>query len=144
MSARGDLDSSPEQAVKARRGTTNGNARGSVYDRAARRRWLLVTFRADHDLMVIDLPYGPIYVEVELGEGQIACRCYRCGRLLIDDTVTVDRIRPGCDGGTYVRSNLRPACGPCNSETGGALSRRKKQSTRSGDMSRSPRGEERT
>lgn len=126
MSARGDLGTSPDLG-KATRGTTNRNARGSSYTRAARRAWLLATYRADHDLVVIDLPYGPIYVEVELGQGQIACRCYRCGRLLIDETLSVDRIKPGCDGGTYARPNIRPACLPCNSETGGALAKKGKR-----------------
>lgn len=54
-------------------------------------------------------------------EEHAACRCYRCGTLLTVDTVTVDRIKPGCKGGTYRRDNIRPACGPCNSETGGGL-----------------------
>jgi hypothetical protein len=44
--------------------------------------------------------------------------------VLDDATITVDRIVPGRDGGTYRRNNIRPACGPCNSETGGALARR--------------------
>lgn len=60
------------------------------------------------------------------------CRCYRCGALLhagvrptetddgVPSTVTVDRIIPGCRGGTYRRDNIRPACTDCNSETGGA------------------------
>lgn len=82
------------------RGTTNRNARGSSYDRAARRRWLVATFQADR---------GPRW-----------CRCYRCGTLLTERSVTVDRIVPGCRGGRYVRSNIRPACSTCNSETGGA------------------------
>lgn len=57
-------------------------------------------------------------------------RCYRCGVLLTDDdglapwigafSLTVDRIKPGCQGGKYVRGNIRPACERCNSETGGA------------------------
>jgi hypothetical protein len=38
-----------------------------------------------------------------LGQGDPACRCYRCGRLLVLEVLTVDRILPGC-----------------NSETGGA------------------------
>lgn len=37
------------------------------------------------------------------------------------EPLTVDRIIPGCKGGTYRRDNIRPACGGCNSETGGAL-----------------------
>jgi len=53
------------------------------------------------------------------------CRCYRCGELLDDSTVTVDRIVPGCLGGRYVRTNIRPACSACNSETGGALASEK-------------------
>lgn len=126
MSGRGDLATSPDQAL-ATRGTTNRNARGSVYDRAARRAWLLSTFRADHDVIEIVLADGqePLSVAVAHGEGELACRCYRCGRLLTDRTLTVDRIRPGCDGGTYARTNIRPCCSGCNSETGGALARRK-------------------
>ena len=38
--------------------------------------------------------------------------------------LTVDRIVPGCQGGRYVRTNIRPACGPCNSETGGRTRRK--------------------
>lgn len=68
-------------------------------------------------------------------------RCYRCGCLLFNpdsmedavaglmgvsvaaDPLTVDRIIPGCQGGTYRRTNIRPACGSCNSETGGSTRR---------------------
>ena len=53
-----------------------------------------------------------------------ACRCYRCGELLTVDMVSADRIKPGCDGGTYIRTNIRPACKRCNSITG-ATTRRK-------------------
>ena len=89
-------------------GTTNGNARGSVADRRRRRAWLMSAWASDI----------PGFV-----------RCYRCGVLLHnpDDgerytthPLTVDRIVPGCQGGTYRRTNIRPACGECNSETGGA------------------------
>ena len=81
------------------RGTTNRNARGSSYDRAARRAFLLATF----------------------GDGE-TCPCYRCGAALTDATVTVDRWPvPGVEGGRYVRGNVRPACGRCNSETGAQL-----------------------
>ena len=88
------------------RGTTNRNARGSSYNRRARRAYLLATF----------------------GDGE-TCACYRCGVLLNDSTVTSDRIIPGCKGGTYRRGNIRPACGMCNSETGGALASRPKKNT---------------
>ena len=109
------------------RGTTNRNARGGSDTRRARRAWLVETYRANVDVVVIELFHGPIVVEtVRDTEGaQPACRCYRCGVLLTVDTVTVDRIRPGCQGGTYRRDNIRPACGTCNSSTG-ATTRRKK------------------
>lgn len=80
------------------RGTTNRNARGSSYTRARRRAYLLRVF------------------ESNVGPG--TCRYYRCGQVLTDETLTVDRIVPGCKGGRYVRSNIRPACARCNSETG--------------------------
>ena len=47
--------------------------------------------------------------------------CWRgCGTWLTVDTVWVDRLVPGCRGGTYRRDNIRPACGPCNMSWGGA------------------------
>jgi len=101
-----------------RRGTTNGNARGGSDDRRRRREWLVETYRADVDAVELDFPL--LYaLHTELGLGVPACRCYRCGVLLTADTVTVDRIKPGCRGGTYRRDNIRPACAPCNSSTGG-------------------------
>jgi len=115
------------EAVKpARRGTTNGNARGGSDDRRRRREWLVQAYRANRDVVVIDLFHGPLVVEVERGTeaAEPACRCYRCGVLLTAHTVTVDRIKPGCQGGTYARTNIRPACGTCNSSTG-ATTRRK-------------------
>lgn len=108
----------------ARRGTTNQNVRGNVEDRRRRREWLVTTFRADRDVPdfhALQLPIDGI----PLGMGAPACRCYRCGVLLTVETVTVDRIVPGCKGGTYRRNNIRPACSPCNSETGGALASRR-------------------
>lgn len=83
------------------RGTSNRNARGNSADRARRRAYLLESFESD--------------------QGPGTCRCYRCGKILRNDSVTVDRIVPGCHGGRYVRSNIRPACAECNSETGGSL-----------------------
>jgi hypothetical protein len=114
--------------VRAQRGTTNRNARGGSDDRRRRREWLVETYRADRDVVVIELFHGPLVVEVETGTegGQPACRCYRCGVLLTVDTVTADRIKPGCQGGTYRRENIRPACGRCNSETGAALGNERK------------------
>lgn len=126
--------SEPEKP-KARRGTTNRNARGSNEDRRRRREWLVQTYRADRDILRVayadgrvELDYFVVNAErlmefdlVVLAEPVPTCRCYRCGDPLTVDTVTVDRIIPGCKGGTYRRSNIRPACGSCNSETGGAL-----------------------
>lgn len=83
------------------RGTSNRDVRGNTRDRQRRREWLIRTYRSD------------------CGVG--TCRCYRCGELLTVDTVTVDRIIPGCQGGTYRRENIRPACAGCNSETGGGI-----------------------
>lgn len=79
---------------------TNTNARGSAADRLTRRLWLLTTYAAD-------VPGH--------------CRCYRCGTLLDLDTLTVDRITPGALGGTYRRSNIRPACSSCQTFTGNQL-----------------------
>lgn len=130
--------------MTAVRGTTNGNARGSATDRARRRAFLLATYAANVQVIQVEgtasssvlHPDGPdhqarlmAYLESEgTGYALLAtCRCYRCGCLLIDGTLTVDRIIPGCQGGTYRRDNIRPACGGCNSETGGALASKPKR-----------------
>lgn len=105
----------------ATRGTTNKNVSGNNEDRKRRRAWLVETYRADVDVPDFEVEGYPLTVGVALGLGAPACRCYRCGCLLTIDTVTVDRIIPGCYGGTYRRNNIRPACGPCNSSTGAAL-----------------------
>lgn len=105
----------------AARGTTNANSRGGADDRRRRREWLVETFRADVDAIGVEWIGGPDLVQDVV---MPACRCYRCGLLLTVDTVTVDRIVPGCRGGTYRRNNIRPACGTCNSVTG-ATTRRK-------------------
>lgn len=76
----------------AERGTTNTNTRGSSYDRRARKEWLAKTF----------------------GDGTGA-PCFDCGKWLpIGPLLEADRIIPGALGGTYMRSNIRPACGSCN------------------------------
>lgn len=84
--------------MTVRRGTTNRNARGGSHARRVRRQWLLDTF----------------------GDGTKA-PCRYCGAELDFDTVSPDRIIPGCDGGTYRRDNIEPACLPCQSSTGGKL-----------------------
>lgn len=109
------------------RGTTNGNARGNAEDRRRRRAFLVETYRADVDVLhgaelevIAAVPISDGRGALEGDGWRKACRCYRCGELLTVDTVTVDRIVPGCRGGRYVRNNIRPACATCNSETGGA------------------------
>jgi hypothetical protein len=88
-----------------RRGTSNTNERGSSKDRLAHKLWLLITFSP------------------ELGPDEAWCE-FNCGAIVTIDTITVDRYPiPGCQGGTYQRGNIRPACGPCNSRHGGPLRR---------------------
>lgn len=84
----------------------------------------MATFRANVDSQDINGRLVPRGAAIELGLGVPACRCYRCGTLLTVDTVTVDRIIPGCQGGTYRRNNIRPACAACNSHTGGSIRRK--------------------
>lgn len=108
--------------IVTRRGTTNSNARGSTRDRLARRRWLVTTFRANVDVAGV----------------HPSCRCYRCGVLLTVVTVTVDRIVPGCRGGTYRRNNIRPSCQECASLTGAHLGAKRRRTKRRRRV-RSPR-----
>ena len=119
-------------SAPARRGTTNGAVRGSSTDRRRRREWLVSTWRADVDVLVVELFHGPVFVPVPIGSvGALpACRCYRCGRLLTEATVTVDRVVPGCRGGTYRRENIRPSCQACASHTGAVLGNERKRGVR--------------
>lgn len=148
----------------ARRGTSNGNQRGSATSRRNRKLFLLKTYLADvrgirvtyADRPMKHLPTALVgtsetffprpddfpkvwgskvstmqvhryIVRIE----EVPCvRCYRCGGILTFETMTVDRIVPGCKktakypkGGTYSRENIRPACGKCNSDTGGRLAK---------------------
>jgi hypothetical protein len=98
------------------------DTRGSNETRRRRREWLIETYRANADLFLL---FGAP-VETCVGMGEPACRCYRCGQLLTVETVTADRIVPGIHGGTYRRSNIRPACMHCNSSTGARLRRKKR------------------
>lgn len=107
-----------EDKPKTRRGTSNGNSNGNSTDRRRRREWLVETYRADTKArwrFEVLIP-----CESDHPDAQDVCRCYRCGTLLTADVVTVDRIIPGCRGGTYHRNNIRPACSDCNEKTGGA------------------------
>jgi 5-methylcytosine-specific restriction endonuclease McrA len=135
-----------ETTAKTRRGTSNGNSSGNSYDRRRRKERLVEEWRSDFDAVValpgtsIEhvwtwVPVGTVEVPQDAPAGSIiqpTARCWRCGTLLTVKTVTSDRKVPGCvktkrypNGGTYAFENLRPACGGCNSSTGGKLARRK-------------------
>lgn len=130
------LDMAADEPKKTHRGTTNRNVRGSAETRRRRKAWLIETYLANQSLFELvacdDLACTMPHTYSREGKQHAvpvpACRCYRCGKLLSAATVTVDRIKPGCQGGTYIRSNCRPACGPCNSETGATV--RQKGTTR--------------
>lgn len=114
--------------LPTRRGTTNTNDRGSTHNRRARRAWIITAWAAD---------VSPLVHSSVLVDPVPVARCFRCGVLVFnpDDVhfpatevwlrwkgakpLSIDRVVPGCRGGTYARNNIRPACGTCNSETGG-------------------------
>jgi hypothetical protein len=72
--------------------------RGNSKDRKRRKEWLLETF----------------------GDGTMApCSFEDCDTMLTFETVTADRFPlSGKEGGRYIRGNIRPACGHCNSSDG--------------------------
>lgn len=87
---------------KRARGTSNGNSRGGSEDRRKRKLWLLGEF----------------------GDGSQAACSFGCGATVTMANITVDRFPvPGCQGGTYARGNIRPACPSCNSSRGAVLRR---------------------
>lgn len=105
------------------------STRGNVTDRQRRKLYLLETYAADMAIawigletsVAIQLSAIPIY-EADGDLVERCCRCYRCGKLLTLATLTVDRIKPGCKGGTYRRDNIRPSCSECANKQGGQLS----------------------
>ena len=131
------------------RGSSNGNERGNVEQRRARRAWLLETYAADVRLVRVEWVDGEVLydmrepltwwtsqigtlpldssptglVEIISAVEVPTARCYRCGELLHDGTITIDRIKPGIHGGTYHRNNIRPACARDNSSTGATVRR---------------------
>lgn len=132
---------------KTRRGCSNGNDRGNTKARRQRKGWLLETYPANRRLIRAKFTYSDeVFVDafvlsveqmrehssVEWAEEVPTTRCYRCGILLWWETLTVDCIFPRALGGLYgtvlrdrreKRTNLRPACGNCNSLTGGPLAK---------------------
>lgn len=86
-----------------------GERRGSSYDRKRRRTWLLSHF------------------DVDLGDGVARCHLKlspRCHLVVDEITMTVDRIIPG---GTYARSNIRPACVPCQNAQGALITNERRR-----------------
>ncbi len=80
--------------MKARRGTSNSNTRGSALARRVRKAWLMHQF----------------------GDGNFA-PCYWCEVTLPKELVEIDRYpKCGHDGGTYSISNIVPSCAKCNRE----------------------------
>ena len=133
------------------RGRSNGNERGNTETRRRRREFLLETYAADVKLVRItyandtsEPTYMPPHIAGALGYVVVedglplfptgiasvalvpTARCFHCGTLLHDGTITVDRIIPGCRGGTYHRNNIRPACSTHNSSLGGALRQKRR------------------
>ncbi|MFT4288153.1 HNH endonuclease [Nocardioides sp.] len=107
----------------------NGGDPGNAEDRRRRREWLVQTYRADVDAGPIEGLFSKRFRPVARGTGVPACRCYRCGRLLTVDTLSVDRIKPGIKGGTYRRDNIRPSCSPCATDTGNELKRQMRRAS---------------
>ncbi len=67
------------------------NGRGSPKDRRDRKKWLINTY----------------------GDG-LAIPCLYCGQMLDTETLTVERLLPGSNGGRYHHPNIMPACDHCN------------------------------
>jgi 5-methylcytosine-specific restriction endonuclease McrA len=81
-------------ARKAATGSSRagGDLRGNSAQRRARKGYLLTLW----------------------GNGELCPCIYGCGRILDHSTIEADRIIPGSLGGSYVRSNVIPACRSCN------------------------------
>lgn len=133
------------------RGTSNTNDRGSAESRRRRKQWLFEIWAADVDVVTPDeqadladalflelrgseartamyllrFDFGSDFWALQKGLGRPAVRCFRCGTLLDWETVEIDRIKPGCEGGRYTKNNIRPVCGPDNKILAGEHTRRK-------------------
>lgn len=56
-----------------------------------------------------------MYLLRTFGDGK-RCPCTFCKKPLTAKTLTVDRIVPGYQGGTYRHHNCQPSCEKCNIE----------------------------
>lgn len=148
-----------------RRSTSNSNSRGSSYQRRSRRAWLVEQFRADVDVIRIMPRFGDDIVVrprdaadcdrwlLRLKAGHNGdpyaglpfelipvCRCFRCGKLLLEDEVSPDRWPvPGVRGGDYGKTNIRPSCEECNTKLGSALGHARKAAKRAAKAARAVR-----
>lgn len=131
------------------RGTSNADDRGSAEARRQRKRWLFEVWAADvvhlsnEQIERLDVIEGGPSAWVQwdaqsslwilpidkapAGVGAALVRCFRCGHLLTWETVEVDRIKPGCEGGRYTRNNIRPCCPKDNTYLGELAKQRKRE-----------------
>lgn len=89
-----------------------GDKRGSNRNRKRRKLWMLATFDAD------------------LGSEKARCHLKissACTQTVGYHTITADRIEPG---GTYARSNIRPACAPCQNLQGALITKERRDQWR--------------
>jgi hypothetical protein len=87
------------------------NARGNTRDRRARRMFLL----------------NP---ESGFGGDSVHVPCWECRHLVDYTSMVVDRILPGCRGGTYQRTNIRPQCHGCANAQSHTLRRQQRNTVR--------------
>lgn len=106
-----------------RRGTSNTNARGSVYDRKRRRDWMISKFgvpRADGKKTRIPCHHCSALMRAEPAKVTIRLAfrehdTHPRYRTFERYSWEVDRFpKAGRDGGTYARSNIVPSCPGCN------------------------------
>lgn len=129
-----------EGTVKRQRGTSNSYDRGNTATRRARRAWMVETFASDQPgfcrcyrcgtlLYNTDAPPPTLAGTPDPSTGEVIVALLPTRAMPYFTPgwarpLTIDRVIPGCQGGRYVRNNIRPACGPCNSETGGSTRRK--------------------
>lgn len=93
----------------SRRGTSNADERGSSHQRARRKRNLLERDGTGPDGLAL---------------------CVTCPTIVDFESMTVDRITPGCEGGKYGppsdTSNCRIQCERCCARQGGYLAARRR------------------
>jgi hypothetical protein len=121
----------PKQGAASYMSSTNGrcntNERGSSYCRRERKMWLLTKF-SDGRCMCghvqnrhKTLPYAGNHIacrHCECPKYRPRVPCWECGAWVWFDTMVVDRIIPGEQGGRYTRDNIRIHCPKCSGRQG--------------------------